>query len=253
MPSPRVRLPLCALLLCAALTAFAVACSQKDAGRAAPGAGGQAAIIVPPASSPAAAGTASVATAPVAARKRLVFLGDSLTAGYNLPAAQAFPARIEARLRADGLPFDVVNAGVSGDTSAGGLRRLDWLFRAPVDVLYVCLGANDGLRGQPLDALEKNLREIVSRARARGAHVVLAGMRLPRNYGGDFRGGFDEVFGRVATSLQVPLLPFLLEGVAGDPALNQADGLHPTAEGAERVAAHVYTHLSPILRKRLQR
>ena len=191
----------------------------------------------------------SPAPAPAsAAKKRVVFLGDSLTAGFGLPAGAAFPARSQARRDAAGLAFEVTNAGISGDTSAGALRRLDWIFQRPVDVLWVCLGANDGLRGLPVEALEQNLLALVRRAQAKGAKVVLAGMQLPRNYGADFRDRFAAVFPRVAQQTGAVLLPFLLEGVAGDPALNLPDGIHPNAQGQERVAAHVYAGLVPVLR-----
>lgn len=185
---------------------------------------------------------------PHAQVRTLAFLGDSLTAGYGLESTQAFPALVGERLRSRNLAWKVVNAGVSGDTSAGGLRRMDWLFRQRVDLLFVCLGANDGLRGIPVEATEQNLRAIIARARQGGARVVLAGMRLPENYGRDYQGRFEAMFRRVAKAERVPLLPFLLEGVAMQPGLNQADGIHPNAEGARRVADRVWTFLEPLLK-----
>lgn len=178
----------------------------------------------------------------------LVFLGDSLTAGLGLAKEQAFPALIDARLRAEGRPWKVVNAGVSGDTTAGGAARLDWIYQQKVDVLFVCLGANDGLRGIPVGETERNLRIILDRARKEGTRVVLAGVQLPENYGTDYRTAFAGIFPRLAKAYRVPLLPFLLEGVAMNPGLNQPDGIHPTAEGAHIVADHVWAALDQTLR-----
>lgn len=177
----------------------------------------------------------------------VIFLGDSLTAGLGLGEEQAFPARIAERLREAGTPIRLVNAGVSGDTSAGGLRRLPWLLRQHPDVLVVGLGANDGLRGLPLAGVEANLREIVRLAREAGARVLLLGMRIPPNYGGDYAGGFAALYERVAQDLDVPLVPFLLEGVGGDPDLNLPDGIHPNPEGHDRVAGNVVPYLSEVL------
>lgn len=193
---------------------------------------------------------AAVEPAAKAARGTLVFLGDSLTAGLGLPQEQAFPALIEARLMAEGRPWKVVNAGVSGDTTAGGAARLDWVFKRQVDVLFVCLGANDGLRGVPVTESERNLRLILDRAKKEGARVVLAGIQLPENYGKDYRTAFAQIFPRLAKEYQIPLLPFLLEGVAMNPSLNQPDGIHPNAEGDRVVADHVWTTLDPVLSSR---
>jgi acyl-CoA thioesterase-1 len=179
----------------------------------------------------------------------IVALGDSLTAGLGVGADEAYPALLEARLRREGFHYRVVNAGVSGDTSAGGLRRLDWALRLRPDVVIVALGANDGLRGQPPDALRGNLTRIVARARAAGARVLLAGMRVPPNYGVDYARTFAGVYPTVARSTGVPLAPFLLDGVAGDPRLNQADGIHPTAEGQRIIAERLWPHLKPLLAK----
>lgn len=176
----------------------------------------------------------------------MIFLGDSLTAGYGLSPDQAYPNLLEPRLRARG--WRVVNAGVSGDTSSGALRRLDWVLKGKSGLVFVCIGANDGLRGVPPEATEANLRRIVEKARAAGSRVVLAGISIPENYGRDYRARFEAIYPRVARDLKVPLLPFLLEGVAMDPALNQADGIHPNAEGQRRVAEHVWTFLRPYVK-----
>ncbi|MEO8277123.1 MAG: arylesterase [Thermoanaerobaculia bacterium] len=184
----------------------------------------------------------------IAALPRIVFLGDSLTAGLGLSEAEAYPALVGKLLAGQGMPVTVVNAGVSGDTSAGGLARLDWLLTQKPDILFVALGANDGLRGQPVAGIAANLHEIVIRARAAGATVVLAGMRMPPNYGPAYTHDFEAAYRNVAKDLAVPLLPFLLEGVGGIAALNQADGIHPTAEGQRRVAAQVADLLAPVVR-----
>jgi len=201
----------------------------------------------PPASPPATlAGTEPAAQAAIGT---LVFLGDSLTAGLGLSQEQAFPALIEARLRAGGRPWKVVNAGISGDTTAGGAARLDWIYRQRVEVLFVCLGANDGLRGLPVTESERNLRLILDRAKKEGTRVVLAGIQLPENYGRDYRTAFARIFPRLAKDYQIPLLPFLLEGVAMDARLNQPDGIHPNAAGTRVVAEGVWTVLDPVLRR----
>jgi acyl-CoA thioesterase-1 len=187
-------------------------------------------------------------TAGEAGPPRVVFLGDSLTAGYGLGEEQAFPALLEERFAARGLPIRVVNAGVSGDTSAGGLARLDWVLAARPDVLVVELGANDGLRGLDLAATEANLRRIVEGGRAAGARVLLVGMRIPPNYGAEYAGAFEALFPRLAEELDVPLVPFLLAGVGGEPELNQADGIHPNAAGHRKVAAVVEPYLEPLVR-----
>ena len=177
----------------------------------------------------------AAANAPV---PRLVVLGDSLAAGYGLPAASAFPVRLEAALRQAGVAVDVVNAGVSGDTSAGGLRRLSWVLDGDVRVLVVALGGNDGLRGVPTEELQRNLTAIVEGARAKHIAVVLAGMEAPPNFGRDYGVAFHRVFHELAKRPDIAFVPFLLDGVAGVPRLNQADGIHPTPEG-EIGRAHV--------------
>ena len=192
---------------------------------------------------------ASAASATPRADHVVVALGDSLTAGLGVGVEEAYPALLEARLRREGFDYRVVNAGVSGDTSAGGLRRLDWALKLKPQVLIVALGANDGLRGQPPATLRANLTQIVERARAAGARVLLAGMRVPPNYGDEYARAFAAVYASVARATGVPLAPFLLDGVAGDPRLNQADGIHPTAEGQRVIAEHLWPHLRPLLAK----
>lgn len=180
----------------------------------------------------------------------VVFLGDSLTAGYGLVADQAYPALIQRKLEEARLPWQVVNAGVSGDTSAGGAARLDWIYRRKVEVLVVALGANDGLRGIPVADTERNLRTILDRAKQEKSRVLLVGMQLPENYGPAYRKAFQAIFPRLAKAYRVAYLPFLLEGVAMRPELNQADGIHPNAEGARKVADTVWKALEPLLRDR---
>ena len=178
----------------------------------------------------------------------VVFLGDSLTAGLGVGEAEAFPEQVRLRLAAAGVAVRIVNAGVSGDTTAGGRARLDWLLRQRPDVLVVGLGANDGLRGLELDETEANLRAIVAGAREAGARVLLLGMLLPPNYGPEYTSGFEAIFPRLARETGVPLVPFLLADVAGIAELNQADGIHPTAEGHRLMAGNV----APALRELLE-
>ncbi|MFA5911108.1 MAG: arylesterase [Vicinamibacterales bacterium] len=191
----------------------------------------------------------AAAPAPVAqgARPRIVFLGDSLTAGLGLDADQSFPALIEKRLASDGLNYEVVNAGVSGDTSAGGLRRVEWSLDGDVKVLVVALGANDGLRGLAPAELKRNLAGVLDRAAARGVTVILAGMEAPPNFGADYTRQFRSVYTDLAQTYRVRFVPFLLQGVAGDAALNQADGIHPNARGAQMVADLLWAELKPVL------
>ena len=198
----------------------------------------------------AAARPAPAAPIAVAARTEpvVVFLGDSLTAGYGLEERQAYPVLVKASLEKAGHPVRVVNAGVSGDTTAGGLARLDWLLSQKPDVVVVGLGGNDGLRGLPLDQAEKNLREIVRRSKESGARVLLLGMQIPPNYGPEYAKGFADMYPRIAREFDVPLVPFLLEGVGGIARLNQEDGIHPTAEGQVKVAETVAPYVEEMLR-----
>ncbi len=182
-----------------------------------------------------------------ATRPRIVVLGDSLTAGLGLPVEQAFPSILQKRLDDQGYAFDVVNAGVSGDTSAGGLRRLDWALGGDVKVLIVALGGNDGLRGIPVSEMKQNLETIVRRTRDRRIKVLLVGIEAPPNFGERYTNEFRQAFQDVAREAGVAFVPFLLEGVAGIPALNQADGIHPTAEGARIMANTIWSGLEPLL------
>jgi len=190
-----------------------------------------------------------VASPASAADHVIAALGDSLTAGLGVSPEEAYPAVLEARLRREGFEYRVINAGVSGDTSAGGLRRIDWVLKLRPDVVIVALGANDGLRGQAPDVLGDNLTRIIERARAAGVRVLLAGMRVPPNYGDDYARAFAGVYPAVARATGVPLAPFLLDGVAGDARLNQPDGIHPTVEGQRVIAERLWPYLKPLLTK----
>lgn len=188
---------------------------------------------------------APAAAPPVAQRPQIVVLGDSLTAGLGLATDESFPAVLQRRLDAAGRHYEVVNAGVSGDTSAGGLRRLDWSLSGDARVLVLALGANDGLRGLPPDQTRQNLARIIERAQTRHVTVILAGMEAPPNYGREYASAFRQTFQELAAEYKLPFIPFLLEGVAGDPSLNQADGIHPNLRGAQIVAETVWRALGP--------
>ncbi|MDJ0839972.1 MAG: arylesterase [Acidobacteriota bacterium] len=185
------------------------------------------------------------------ARKRVVVYGDSLTAGYGLGKEFAFPAVLQQKVDAEDLPFEMVNSGISGDTSAGGLRRIAWNLSRPVDVLILGLGANDGLRGIDPAETEKNLQAIIDQTKARNPdfRLIVAGMTLPPNLGPEFIRDFEGVFRKIAERNDGVLIPFLLTGVAGRPELNLPDGIHPTKEGHRMVAETVWTYLSPVLRE----
>ncbi len=177
----------------------------------------------------------------------VVAFGDSLTAGLGLMLEEAYPARLQEHLDRAGYRLRVVNAGVSGETTAGGLRRLEWALEGDVRILILALGGNDGLRGLPVDQMRGNLAQMIAAARARSIRVLLAGMESPPNFGTTYTDAFRRVFEQLAAEHDVDFLPFLLEGVAGVPVLNQEDGIHPNARGAERVAAHVWSALEPLL------
>ncbi len=183
----------------------------------------------------------------VSNRPRVVFLGDSLTAGLGLSQAQAFPSVIAERLQREGIDAEVVNAGISGDTAAGGRRRLNWALEGNVKVLVLGLGANDGLRGSPVAGMKENLQAIIRDAKARGITVLLLGMEAPPNFGPEYTAEFRQAFRALANDEDVAFIPFFLAGVAGVPALNQADGLHPNADGASRVADNVWKALEPLV------
>jgi acyl-CoA thioesterase-1 len=190
------------------------------------------------------------ATAAPDARPVLLCFGTSLTAGMGLAQEEAFPALLQRKVDSAGLAFRVVNAGVSGETAAAGLRRIDWLHQQPIAVLLLELGANDALRGQDLAAAKRNLQEIIDRTRARypDVRVVVAGMEAPPNLGRRYTREFRDLFVDLARANRAVLIPFLLEGVAGHADLNQADGIHPTAAGARIVADRVWKTLEPVLR-----
>ncbi len=178
-------------------------------------------------------------TAAQAQPVRIAMLGDSLTAGFGLPPEQALPTRLEQALKAAGRDVSVANHGVSGDTSAGGLARLDWTLGDKPKLVIVALGANDALRGLDPDETEKNLDAIITRTKAAGATVLLCGMKAPRNYGPEYVAKFDGLYERLAAKHGVALLPFLLDGVAMVQDLNQADGIHPNAKGVDAVVSHL--------------
>jgi acyl-CoA thioesterase-1 len=184
--------------------------------------------------------------------KALVFLGDSLTAGLGVQPSEAFPALIAEKIRAAGLPFQVENAGLSGDTSAGALRRMEWLLQRPIDVLLIELGGNDGLRGLPVKSLKANLQAIIDKAKAKNSAVkiVIAGMQIPPNLGADYAADFARVYAELARGNNADLIPFLLEGVGGHRDLNQPDMIHPTAAGHRIVAELVWRTIEPILRQK---
>jgi acyl-CoA thioesterase-1 len=180
----------------------------------------------------------------------ILFLGDSITAGYGLELSQAYPALLQEKVDAKGWRFKVVNAGQSGDTSAGGLNRMDWLLRNRVDVLVLELGANDGLRGLPVETTRKNLQAIIDRTKTKypQAKIVIAGMKVPPNMGRDYGEKVEAIYPALAKKNNAPLIPFILEGVGGVRELNLPDGIHPTAKGHQIVAANVWKVLEPVLR-----
>ena len=194
---------------------------------------------------------AETSETPAAAPKRVVFLGDSLTAGLGVQSSEAFPALVAEKIRATGLPFEVENAGLSGDTSAGGLRRIDWLLQRRIDLLVLELGANDGLRGLDLKSMKANLQAIIDKTKAKNPQVkiVLGGMQVPPNLGAEYASGFQGVFDELARENKAALIPFLLEGVGGHRELNQQDLIHPSPAGHRIIADLVWRTLEPILRQ----
>ena len=189
--------------------------------------------------------------ASAASRPRVVALGDSLTAGLGLTPERAWPARVQAKITAAGLDVEVVNAGVSGDTTAGGLRRLDRALDGDVKVLGLELGANAGMRGLPVDKMRDNLSQMIRTAKDRGITVLLCGMEAPPNFGPQYTREFRKAYTDVADEHDVAIIPFMLAGVAGDSALNQADGIHPNEEGTRRVADLIWQSLQPLLTRAL--
>jgi acyl-CoA thioesterase-1 len=193
------------------------------------------------------AATLALAAPAHAVERVIVAFGDSLTAGLGVTPEESYPARLQARLRADGYAYRVVNAGASGDTTAGGLRRVDWALKNRPDIVIVALGANDALRGQDLASVRANLDAIVARFQKAGARVLLAGMEVPPNYGARYAADFRRLYAEVARKRGAAFMPFLLDGVAGDPQLNLPDGIHPTAEGYRIVVEHLWPHVEPML------
>src|SRR4051794_5487152 len=186
-----------------------------------------------------------------AERRTILILGDSLAAGYGGDLDEAFPALLQKKIDAAGLKYEVINAGLSGDTTAGGLRRIDWLLQRKIDVLVIELGGNDGLRGLPVNVLKANIQAIIDKVKAKEpeAKIVIAGMQIPPNLGPDYAAQFQRVYGEVAQANNATLIPFLLEGVGGLRELNQPDMIHPTAAGHRKVAEVVWRTLEPILRR----
>ncbi|MGQ0813561.1 MAG: arylesterase [Gemmatimonadota bacterium] len=235
-----IRQKIAALLLCATL-----ACANDDAPAPAP---------APATRDPQPAPAENPAPATATATANILFLGTSLTAGYGVGSDNAFPALIQDKLDSAQLDFRVVNAGLSGETSAGGLRRLEWSLQQPVHVLVLELGANDGLRGLPVEQLGANLDSIIVRTRRAypDADVVIAGMEAPPNLGASYTSAFRATFARLAQKHDAVLIPFVLKGVAAQADLNQQDGIHPAARGHERIAETVWQALLPVLTERIR-
>jgi len=224
------------------IAVVSAACGQPDANA-------RAATVAASNDGESAQGTASRAVPIASTRPRIVFLGDSLTAGYGLEREQSVPSLVQAHLAREGYAYEVVNAGVSGDTSAGGLSRLNWSLDGPVEVLVIELGANDGLRGLPVAAMKRNLAEIITRAQQRGIRVVLTGMEAPPNYGPAYTSEFRKAYRDLAREYQVVFVPFYLQGVAGIASLNIADGIHPNPQGARIVEQTLWRAIEPLLKK----
>jgi len=195
------------------------------------------------------ASCAAAPAAPAAEERVIVAFGDSLTAGLGVDAGRTYPALLGERLKREGYDYRVINAGVSGDTTAGGLRRVDWALRLKPEIVILELGVNDALRGQKLTAVRANLDQLVSRFQAAGARVLVAGMRLPPNYGDRYAEDFHRLYGDVARARNAPLMPFFLDAVGAVAHLNQADGIHPTAAGYAIVVDRLWPYLVPLLRK----
>jgi acyl-CoA thioesterase-1 len=232
--------PLTSRLALAALCVLASSCSTGGCGFI---------FGVSPAEQAATPGSAAAAADPTApvVRPKIVALGDSLTVGLGVLETESYPSLLQNRLDEEGYPFEMVNAGVSGDTSAGGLRRLEWALEGDVRILILALGANDGLRGLSIAEMKQNLTTIIERARERNIVVILAGMEAPPNYGPEYVQSFRLAFRDVASKQRVLLIPFLLDKVAGQGSLNQPDGIHPNAEGARVIAETVWPVLRSVL------
>jgi len=191
----------------------------------------------------------ALAAPALAVERVIVAFGDSLTAGLGVTPEDSYPARLQAKLRAEGYGYRVVNAGSSGDTTAGGVRRVDWALKNGPDIVIVALGANDALRGQDLAGVRANLDAMVARFQKAGARVLVAGMEVPPNYGARYAADLRRLYADVARQRKAAFMPFLLDGVAGNPRLNQPDGIHPTAEGYRVVVEHLWPHLEPMLKR----
>lgn len=178
----------------------------------------------------------------------LVAFGDSLTAGLGVSASEAYPAVLEQIIKEAGYPFRVINAGVSGETTAGGLQRVNWILKSRPDIVILELGANDGLRGLDVRQTEKNLSMIIEQLQSRNVRVVLAGMKLPPNYGKEYTEAFEKIYPTLAGRHRLTLIPFFLEGVAAQSALNQPDGIHPTAEGYRTIVGRIWPLIEPLLK-----
>lgn len=183
-------------------------------------------------------------------RPRIVAFGDSLTAGLGVAADETYPAELQRRLDALGLRYRVINAGVSGETTAGGLRRVPWILRSKPEIVILELGANDGLRGLRVEETKANLEHIIQQLQQSGTQVVLAGMKLPPNYGNEYLSAFERLYSDLAARYRLPLIPFFLEGVAASNTLNQADGIHPTARGYRAIVEMMLGRLQPVLKGR---
>lgn len=181
---------------------------------------------------------------------KIVAFGDSLTSGLGVSRDRSYPMQLEKKIQAHGYGYQVVNAGVSGETTAGGVRRVGWILKSQPDLVILELGANDALRGQPLHQSYTNLQTIITRLQEQGVGVILAGMKIPLNYGEAYTQEFEEMYERLAAQYQIPLIPFFLEGVAAQRELNQGDGIHPTAEGYSLVVENVWKVLKPLLKSR---
>ena len=179
----------------------------------------------------------------------IVAFGDSITAGYGVSANEAYPVLLARRIKQEGYAYRVINAGVSGETSAGGLMRLQGIIAVNPEIVILELGANDGLRGFDLRYTEENLSTIIEQLQKKNILVILAGMKIPVNYGVPYRKAFEAVYSRLATRYQPPFIPFFLEGVAGHPALNQGDDVHPTAEGYRVIVDHIWPVIKPLLKR----
>lgn len=186
-------------------------------------------------------------------RPRIVAFGDSLTAGLGVKTGDSYPAQLQRRLDDLGYHYRVINAGVSGDTTAGGLRRVPWILNSKPELVILELGANDGLRGLPLDQTESNLGQIIRRLQEGGTRVILAGMKLPPNYGPDYTASFEAMYRMLAKENRLSLIPFFLQGVGGSSSLNQADGIHPTKEGYTIIVEQVLNVIRPVLDKQIRK